>query len=87
MNLNSYIALLGSRVAERDAEGPLRLEKVADGVELEDAEYVLTLDADSVLLPDHMARLIEVMERLGKCSLSRGEIKLDLEPTLDETRE
>lgn len=65
MNLNSYIALLGSRVAESDAEGPLRLEKGAGGAEIEDAEYVLTLDADSVLLPDYMARLIEVMERPG----------------------
>lgn len=68
MNLNSYIALLGKRVAERRVAGELRLEEVAAGersTEVAGSEYVLTLDADSVVLPDYTARLVDVMERVG----------------------
>jgi hypothetical protein len=68
MNLNSHIALIGKRVAERQVAGELRLEEVAaedPAIEVGDFEYIMTLDADSVLLPDYTARLVEVMERSG----------------------
>lgn len=68
MNLNSYIDLLGGRYAEREARGGLTLEETgrrAPGLDVPDADYVLTLDADSVLLPDYAARLVDVMEESG----------------------
>ena len=68
MNLNSYIALLGGRYAELEARGGLALEETGrstPALEVPDADYVLTLDADSVLLPDYAARLVDVMEESG----------------------
>ncbi len=68
MNLNSYIELMG---------GHFRTSARADGVHLERcnaeqaelsfpaADYLITLDADSLLLSDYALRLINVMERPG----------------------
>ncbi len=68
MNLNSYISLLGRRVAEARGRGGivLRAASAAEpGVDIPESEYVLTLDADSVLSPDYTATLVEVMEDAG----------------------
>ena len=68
MNLNAYIALMGTRQVAVDGAGGLRLVAAcADepGHEFLDAPYVLTLDADSLLLPEYTSRLIEVMRRPG----------------------
>jgi cellulose synthase/poly-beta-1,6-N-acetylglucosamine synthase-like glycosyltransferase len=64
MNLNSYLALLGGRFNEikRGAkwflvpagEGPASLTVPA-------AEFVITLDADSILLPEYALRLVHKM--------------------------
>src|SRR3954447_11610167 len=64
MNLNAYIALMGTRrVTVRDPGG-LHLVTAGEdepGREFPDAPYVLTLDADSLLLPGYASRLIDVM--------------------------
>jgi cellulose synthase (UDP-forming) len=62
MNLNSYIALLGKAV--RGSRG--RIEPAAAHEaewQIADAEYVLTLDADSIILPAYTRTLVELMER------------------------
>jgi cellulose synthase (UDP-forming) len=68
MNLNAYIALMGTRrVAVRTA-GDLQLVAAREdepGREFLDAPYILTLDADSLLLPGYTSRLIDVMQRPG----------------------
>jgi hypothetical protein len=68
MNLNSYIGLLGKNVTEIEDEQGCRIEIVppgASGQLIPGAEYVLTLDADSILCPDYSARLVLEMEATG----------------------
>jgi cellulose synthase/poly-beta-1,6-N-acetylglucosamine synthase-like glycosyltransferase len=65
MNLNSYLALMGGRYRERRSGRALELCPVPageEGLEFEDADYVLTLDADSLLEPDYAARLVQWLE-------------------------
>ena len=65
MNLNSYLALMGKSYREmRDPKG--HGARIARGrrrgtIDVPDAELVLTLDADSVLVPDYALRLEHVM--------------------------
>ncbi|MDB5652361.1 MAG: hypothetical protein JWL62_3881 [Hyphomicrobiales bacterium] len=65
MNLNSYIGLIGRRLAGAKADDGLLWLIDAD----EDADlivpptkYILTIDADSVILPDYMLKLVALME-------------------------
>ena len=69
MNLNSYIGLMGRSFRElRGPEGlalePARRSLDVD-VEVPDADFVITLDADSVILPDYALRLVHEMRRAG----------------------
>ena len=69
MNLNSYIALMGKSFAVATGRGARQLVEVsADKASLSvsHADYVLTLDADSILVPDYAQRLIYVMEQPGQ---------------------
>lgn len=66
MNLNSYIGLMGHMYRVEDtAEGAVLLEtndaQVADLV-VPDSDYVLTLDADSILLREYCSRLVYFLE-------------------------
>jgi hypothetical protein len=69
MNLNAYISLMGRKWSvEPSAGGDVLVP--TDGlarvvVDAPDADYVLTLDADSVLLPGYCVRLVHEMERAG----------------------
>lgn len=66
MNLNSYLQLLGT--SSRQVDGPDGLELVPDPageVHVADADYVISLDADSLLLPGYALRLVRVMEQPG----------------------
>ena len=68
MNLNSYIGLMGRTVfAELDAQGlKLRDCDVGEkGQYLADADFVITLDADSILSSDYALKLIAVMNARG----------------------
>ncbi|MGV8908110.1 MAG: glycosyltransferase family 2 protein [Propionicimonas sp.] len=69
MNLNSYIGLMGGRWKKVEtAEGTV-LREVADGeaadLNIPETEYLLTLDADSMLLRDYCLRLVEFLEQEG----------------------
>jgi cellulose synthase (UDP-forming) len=62
MNLNSYISLLGKSL--RSTAG--RVEPAASEHaewQVDDADYVLTLDADSIVLPTYARTLVAIMER------------------------
>jgi len=65
MNLNSYIALIGKSFREENrADGCwlIQCSPEESDIAIPDCDYVLTLDADSVLLPDYALRLIGAME-------------------------
>jgi len=60
MNLNSYLALLGGCFQEHYEHGRLFLRPAAPAIaslEIPDSEYVLILDADSILHPEYTVRL------------------------------
>jgi cellulose synthase/poly-beta-1,6-N-acetylglucosamine synthase-like glycosyltransferase len=65
MNLNSYLALMGGCYAEHESRGGRVLTPVVGPCDLEvpETDYVLTLDADSVLLPEYCLRLVYFMEQ------------------------
>jgi len=66
MNLNSYIGLMGGRYNEhRTARGPVLAPALGEACDLDipDTDYVLTLDADSVLLPEYCLRLVYLLEQ------------------------
>jgi cellulose synthase (UDP-forming) len=63
MNLNSYIGLMGHSVEPRSTpEGRVLAPSTDPGsITIPDAEFLLTLDADSILLPEYCLRLVHVM--------------------------
>jgi cellulose synthase/poly-beta-1,6-N-acetylglucosamine synthase-like glycosyltransferase len=66
MNLNSYIGLMGG--AYREVQTPAGLNLVAAGeaepdLVVPESDYVLTIDADSVIMPEYCLRLVHLMER------------------------
>lgn len=66
MNLNAYIGLMGGRYREVEQHGKLLLERAVGDepyhLVVEDSDYVLTLDADSILLPEYTYKLINKMQ-------------------------
>jgi cellulose synthase/poly-beta-1,6-N-acetylglucosamine synthase-like glycosyltransferase len=68
MNLNSYIALLGGTFRETVHDGKLYLERTADtdaDLSVPASEFLLAVDADSILTPDYALRLVHVMREPG----------------------
>ncbi len=75
MNLNSYLGLMGGRFRIETSPAGRVLIPVHDpteggdpgriDLEVRDPDYVLTLDADSTLLPEYCLRLVHVMETPG----------------------
>ncbi len=67
MNLNSYIALVGKSWKEvQGAGGALELREVSAGqadFAIPAADYIDTLDADTVMLSDYALRLVHFMEQ------------------------
>ncbi|GAA2519990.1 EAL domain-containing protein [Winogradskya humida] len=66
MNLNSYIGLMGGSFQE--VSTPLGVALVPAGpgqaeLTVPDPDYVLTLDADSVILPEYALRLVHLLEQ------------------------
>ena len=66
MNLNSYIGLMGGAYREVNTPAGLNLvpvpEHEADLI-VPESEYVLTIDADSVIMPEYCLRLVHLLER------------------------
>ena len=66
MNLNSYIGLVGRSFQEQRGGEHLYLVEVSPWVadfSVPDADYLITLDADSLVTPDYAIRLIHFMEQ------------------------
>jgi hypothetical protein len=65
-NLNSYIGLMGARHRICDTAGGKILLPVSGGasdLDIPDPDYVLTVDADSMLLPEYCLRLVAFMQQ------------------------
>jgi hypothetical protein len=69
MNLNSYIGLMGSAYRQESAAKGIVLRPVERAVlgdlVIPDSEYLLTLDADSLLMRDYCLRLVYLLEEPG----------------------
>ena len=66
MNLNSYIGLMGGTYRDTVTVSGRELVPARPGMgdlEIPDPDYVLTLDADSILLPEYCLRLVHLMEQ------------------------
>ncbi len=68
-NLNAYISLMGHRLKRVETPGGVLLTPVPEGeyadLLVPDSDYLLTLDADSMLLRDYCLRLVHRMETDG----------------------
>ncbi len=69
MNLNAYISLMGRNLREEQTAGGVVLRDVDDPQDADlvvpDTPYLLTLDADSLLLRDYCLRLVYFLEEPG----------------------
>ncbi len=66
MNLNSYIGLMGGSYAEVQTPSGLNLIPAGEAepdLAVPECDYVLTIDADSVILPEYCLRLVHLLER------------------------
>jgi cellulose synthase/poly-beta-1,6-N-acetylglucosamine synthase-like glycosyltransferase/chitodextrinase len=65
MNLNSYLGLMGGSYQEIRTSGGTALVPAPSGTGLDipSPDYVVTLDADSVLLPEYCLRLVHLLEQ------------------------
>ena len=74
MNLNSYIGLMGGMYRqERIPEGvvlfPTTERKAADRI-IPDSEFILTLDADSILLREYCLRLVYLLQQADSADVA-----------------
>ncbi len=66
MNLNSYIGLIGRGHQELHRDDGLHLVECAANeatLVVPPVDYLLTIDADSIVLPDYALRLVRIMEQ------------------------
>jgi cellulose synthase/poly-beta-1,6-N-acetylglucosamine synthase-like glycosyltransferase len=66
MNLNSYIGLMGQCFRDlTTVSGRVLVPSTPEDCDLAvpDADYILTLDADSILLPEYCLRLVHLLEQ------------------------
>jgi cellulose synthase/poly-beta-1,6-N-acetylglucosamine synthase-like glycosyltransferase/chitodextrinase len=65
MNLNSYMGLMGGTYHEIQTAGGTALVPAQPGLgkHVQNPDYVVTLDADSVLLPEYCLRLVHLLEQ------------------------
>jgi cellulose synthase/poly-beta-1,6-N-acetylglucosamine synthase-like glycosyltransferase/chitodextrinase len=65
MNLNSYMGLMGGTYREIPAVGGMALvpARAGTGLSIPGPDFVVTLDADSVLLPEYCLRLVHLLEQ------------------------
>lgn len=69
MNLNSYIGLMGGTYRQISTpDGPILVKVARKGpndIEIPDSDFLLTLDADSILLRDYCLRLVYFLQQPG----------------------
>jgi cellulose synthase/poly-beta-1,6-N-acetylglucosamine synthase-like glycosyltransferase len=67
MNLNSYIGLMGGMYRQEQAPGGIVLAPTANrknaNMIIRDSEFILTLDADSILLREYCLRLVYFLQQ------------------------
>jgi cellulose synthase/poly-beta-1,6-N-acetylglucosamine synthase-like glycosyltransferase len=67
MNLNSYIHLMGARWKEELVNDEKRLVRTErDGFTIPDSDFLITLDADSIVSHDYAIRLLHYIEQPGR---------------------
>ena len=75
MNLNSYIGLMGGWFRTlRKADGLPCLEACGPGdadFAVPESEYILTLDADSVVMPEYLPTLVGIMQRNPRLAVAQ----------------
>ncbi len=90
MNLNSYIHLTGKHYRQRMTEKGRWLEEVEEAhatMSVPAARYLVTLDADSILLPEYALRLIHIMEQPGNERLAVAQTPYSAFPGASSTLE
>lgn len=66
MNLNSYIGLMGATYRkEHTPDGDVLITDKKGDVTIPDSDFLLTLDADSILLRDYCLRLVYFLQQPG----------------------
>jgi cellulose synthase/poly-beta-1,6-N-acetylglucosamine synthase-like glycosyltransferase len=68
MNLNSYLSVMGKRVKPVLRQGGVHLvetDTLTGSRLVPDSPYVITLDADSLLMPQYATSLVRLMEQPG----------------------
>ena len=66
MNLNSYIGLMGGTYRqEQTPDGPVLIADPKGSVSIPDSDFLLTLDADSILLREYCLRLVYFLQQPG----------------------
>jgi cellulose synthase (UDP-forming) len=66
MNLNSYIGLMGGSYLEVQTPAGLNLVSAGEATPdlvVPECDYVMTIDADSVIMPEYCLRLVHLLER------------------------
>ena len=66
MNLNSYLGLMGGSYRQAQTvtgTALVRSQSASSHLNVPDPDYVVTLDADSVLLPEYCLRLVHLLEQ------------------------
>ena len=66
MNLNSYVGLMGGSYREVPTvtgTALVRSTPASSDLDIPDPDYIVTLDADSVLLPEYCLRLVHLLEQ------------------------
>jgi len=72
MNLNSYIGLIGTCFRVADDSELIRIEEcdcTAATIVVPHADFLLTLDADSLILPDYVLKLTRLMDQQPKTAV------------------
>jgi len=73
MNLNSYIGLLGKNykiISENNKTLLRECDALHCELSIPDSEFIITLDADSIVVPDYALRLIHVMQQKDNSNLA-----------------
>ena len=90
MNINTYIGLMGNSFLEVKCNGKLFLEPCNSSeasLKVEDSKYIITLDADSLIVSDYALRLIHVMEKEGNERLAVIQTPYSAVPEADKILE
>jgi cellulose synthase/poly-beta-1,6-N-acetylglucosamine synthase-like glycosyltransferase/EAL domain-containing protein (putative c-di-GMP-specific phosphodiesterase class I) len=90
MNLNSYIGLMGASYHDLETAAGRVLVPASAGkrsIEVPDTDYVLTLDADSVILPEYCLRLVYLLEQTQNADVAVAQTPYSAFPRASSTLE